>query len=62
MNNNNVELENSSEVGLYTFVIRFTYDNGMIYETATITNLHGYCFKFSPNILGTTEGTFITPL
>ena len=33
----------------------------MIYETAAILNLHGYCFDFDAPVLGTQEGLFDTP-
>ena len=30
----------------------------MIYDSALIENLHGYCYSFSAEVLGLSEGTF----
>lgn len=54
-------IKGNSNKGIYGFRTRLTYDNGMIYETAAILNLHGYCFDFDAPVLGTQEGLFDTP-
>lgn len=34
----------------------------MIYDTAEISDFHGYCYQFDPLTLGLQVGTFVDPL
>ena len=34
----------------------------MIYDTAQITDLHGFCYQFDPALLGISVGQFLDPV
>ena len=57
-----VIIKAGTEKGLFKFLLRAEFNNGMIYDTAIMKNLHGYCFDFDAVELGLEEGHFKTPL